>query len=143
LYALWKSSIVGNREASKQKSNHSPEGKETLENASEIPDKDKQKAEEIYSEIRELQEGAKSPDAFAKESTLSSRLKKLVALGSAIASQSERDVVASCVTDCLKAGAMREEVTEVLRQAILMAEIPAEIYTRIVCDAIDAFESQH
>jgi len=37
---------------------------------------------------------------------------------------------------------MREEVTEVLRQAILMAEIPAETYTRIVRDAIDAFESQ-
>jgi len=114
-----------------------------LENANEIPDKDKQKAEEIYSEIRELQEGIKSPDAFAKEGTLSPRLKKLIALGSAIASQREHDVVASCVTDCLEAGAMREEVTEVLRQAILMAEIPAKTYTKIVRDAIDAFESKH
>ena len=114
-----------------------------IENANDIRDEDKQKAEEICSEIRELQEGIKSPDAFAKEGTLSPRLRKFIALGSAIASQRERDVVASCVTDCLEAGAMREEVTEVLRQAILMAEIPAETYTRIVRNAIDAFESQH
>ena len=114
-----------------------------LENANEIPDEDKQKAEEIYSEIRELQEGTKSPNAFAKEGTLAPRLKNLITLGSAIASQRERDVVASCVIDCLEAGAIREEVMEVLRQAILMAEIPAETYTKIVREAVDAFESQH
>ena len=95
------------------------------------------------SEIRELLDGTKNPDAFAKESTLSLKLRKLIALGSALASQCERDVVASCVTDCLEAGAIREEVTEILRQSILMAEIPSGTYTRIVRDAIDAFESQH
>jgi len=46
------------------------------------------------------------------------------------------------VIECLEAGATREEAMEVLRQAILMAEIPAETYTRVVREAIDSFENQ-
>lgn len=33
------------------------------ENASHVPNEDQQRIEEIHSEIRELQEGTKSPDA--------------------------------------------------------------------------------
>jgi alkylhydroperoxidase/carboxymuconolactone decarboxylase family protein YurZ len=114
-----------------------------LENMNDFPDQEKQQINEICELIREVLVGIKSPDTLTKEGTLGLRLKKLIALGSAIASQCERDVVASRVTGCLEACATRDEVKEVLRQAILMAEIPAETYTRIVHDAIDAFESQH
>lgn len=112
------------------------------ENASDVPNEDQQRVEEIHSEIRELQEGTKSPDAFAKGGTLAPKLKRLIGLGAAVAGQRDHEFVETCVIECLRAGATRDEIMEVLRQAILMAEIPAETYTRIVCDAVDAFESQ-
>jgi alkylhydroperoxidase/carboxymuconolactone decarboxylase family protein YurZ len=114
-----------------------------LENMNDFPDQEKQQIDKICELIREVLDGIKSPDTLTKEGTLGLRLKKLISLGSAIASQCERDVIASRVTDCLEACATPDEVKEVLRQAILMAEIPAETYTRIVHGAIDAFESQH
>ena len=113
-----------------------------FENANDFPDQERQPINEICELIHEVLDGIKSPHTLTKESTLPPRLKKLITLGSAIASQLEYEVVASCVTDCLEAYATRDEVTEVLRQAILTAEILAETYTRIVHDAIDAFESQ-
>jgi len=114
-----------------------------LENMNDFPDQEKQQIDKICELIREVLDGIKNLDTLTKEDTLGLRLKKLIALGSAIASQRERDVISSRVTDCLEACATHDEVKEVLRQAILMAEIPAETYTRIVHDAIDAFESQH
>jgi len=59
-----------------------------------------------------------------------------------IAGQCGLEVVASCVIECLKTGATREEITEALRLAILMAEVPVEVYGRIVNEAIDDFKSQ-
>lgn len=112
------------------------------ENVSDVLDEDQQRVEEIHSEIRKLQEGTKSPDAFTKGSKLASELKGLIGLGAAVASQRDYEFVGTCVIECLRAGATRDEIMEVLRQAILMAEIPAETYTRIVRDAVDAFESQ-
>lgn len=112
------------------------------ESGSDVPNEDQQRVEEIHSEIRELQEGTKRPDAFAKGGTLSPKLKGLIGLGAAVAGQRDHEFVETCVIECLRAGATRDEIMEVLRQAILMAEIPAETYTRIVRDAIDAFESQ-
>ena len=110
-----------------------------LKNPNGIPDENKQKAEEICSEMRELNDGLKSSDEFAKEGMLALRLKNLIALGAAIAGQRDHEFVGSCVVECLKAGATRDEIMEVLRQAILMAEVNAGIYTGIVRKAIDAF----
>ena len=56
------------------------------ENASHVPNEDQQRVEEIHSEIRELQEGTKNPDAFAKGGTLAPKLKGLIGLGAAVAS---------------------------------------------------------
>ena len=114
-----------------------------LKNSNGISDENKQKAEEISSEIRELYDGIKSPNEFAEAGTLAPRLKKLIALGAAIASQRDHEFVGSRVVECLKAGATRDEIMEVLRQAILMAEVHADTYTRIVRGAIDTFESQN
>ena len=113
-----------------------------FENTNDFPDQERQQINDICKLIHEVLDGIKSPDTLTKEGTLGLRLKKLIALGSAIANQHERDVIASRVTDCLEACATPDEVKEVLHQAILMAEIPAETYTRIVHDAIDAFENQ-
>ena len=52
-----------------------------LKNSNGISDENKQKAEEISSEIRELYDGIKSPNEFAEAGTLAPRLKKLIALG--------------------------------------------------------------
>ena len=113
-----------------------------LENTNDVPNEEKQKIDEICEEIREVLEGTKDVSALRREGSLSPKLEKLIALGSVIASKRDRDVVVPCVIECLKSGATREEVTEVLRQAILMAEVPAEVYSRLVNEAIDDFKSQ-
>jgi len=69
-------------------------------------------------------------------------LRELIAIGSAITTKRGCDTVVSCVADCLKAGASREQILEVLRLAILMAEVPAETYDTIVRKAIGRFESR-
>ena len=112
------------------------------ENTSHFPNEDQQRVEEIHSEIRELHEGTKSPEAFAKGGMLAPKLRGLIGLGAAMAGQRDREFVETCVIECLRAGATRDEIMEVLRQAMLMAEIPAETYTRIVRDAVDAFDNQ-
>jgi len=109
-----------------------------LENTNYVPNEEKQKIDEICEEIREVLEGKKDVSALRRQGSLSPKLEKLIALGSVIASKRDRDAVVPCVIECLKTGATREEIMDVLRQAILMAEIPAETYTRIVRDAIDA-----
>ena len=113
-----------------------------VENPNDFPDKLKQKYTEIYAEIREIINGTGSIDALKRQGALSPKLRKLITLGSVIATKRGRDTVVSCVDDCLKAGASREEIMEVLRLAILMAEVPAEVYDTTVREAIDGFESQ-
>jgi len=113
-----------------------------VENPNDSPDKLKQKYAEIYAEIREIINGTRSVEELKGEDALSPKLRKLIALGSAIATKRGCDTVVSCVTDCLKAGASREEIMEVLRLAILMAEVPAVVYDTIVRKAIDGFENQ-
>ena len=78
---------------------------------------------------------------FSEKGMLSARLKNLIALGSALAGQ-QSQYVASCVKESLRAGATRGEIMEVLRLAIVMAEIPAEHYTEIVQSAIKIFEAE-
>jgi len=51
--------------------------------------------------------------------------------------------ISLCVKNCLKSGATCRNVTDVLQKAILMAEVPVEVYTKTVKDAIDAFESEN
>ena len=114
-----------------------------LENLNDSPDPKIQQTKEICEQICEFLDGIRNPDIIAKEGTLDPKLKKLITLGLALASQLGRDVVASCVVDCLSAHATCDEVEEVLRQAILIAEIPARNYTKIINEAIDAFENQH
>jgi alkylhydroperoxidase/carboxymuconolactone decarboxylase family protein YurZ len=111
-----------------------------VENAGELPDNLKQEHSKICAEIRKVLDGTKGIDALQMEGALSPRPKKLIALAAALALQREHGIVASCVADCLNAGVTREEIMEALRLAILMAEIPAETYTAIVREAIDAFE---
>ena len=77
-----------------------------------------------------------------KGGTLAPKLKGLIGLGAALAGQRDHEFVETCVIECLRVGATRNEIMEVLRQAILMAEIPAETHTRIVRDSVEAFESQ-
>jgi len=112
-----------------------------FENTNDVPNEKRQKIDEICSEIQKLLEGTKDPDALSRKGALSPRLKRLIALGSAIATQ-QQSVIASCVAECLRLGATREEITEVLRLAISMAEVPPETYDTIVREAIDSFESQ-
>ena len=112
------------------------------ENPNDSPDELKQKYAEIYAEILKIINGRRSVDECEDKGALSSELRNLIALASAIATQRDRDTVVSCVADCLKTGASREQIMEVLRLAILMAEVPAETYDTIVREAIDNFERQ-
>jgi len=72
-------------------------------------------------------------------SALSERLKNLTRLGCAIAIRSDAKIP-SCVENCLRSGATRDEIMEVVGMAILMAEVPANAYRAMVSDAIDDFE---
>jgi alkylhydroperoxidase/carboxymuconolactone decarboxylase family protein YurZ len=114
-----------------------------LENTNYVPNEEKQKIDEICEEIREVLEGKKDVSALRREGSLSPKLEKLIALGSVIASRRDPDVVVPCVIECLKTGATREEIMDVLRQAILMAEVPVKVYSEIVREAIDDFENQN
>ena len=113
-----------------------------VENPNDSADKLKRKHAEVYAEIREIMNGRVSIDALKEKGTLSPKLRRLIALGSAIATQRGREMVESCVADCLKAGANREQIMEVLRLTIVMAEVPVETYDTMVCEAIDSFERQ-
>jgi len=83
-----------------------------------------------------------STDALKEKSTLSPKLRKLIALGSAISTQRGRKTVESCVTACLKAGATREQIMEVLRLAVVMAETPTAASDVMVSEAIDSLKSR-
>jgi len=111
-------------------------------NPNNFPDNLKQKNAEIYAEICEIIDGRRSVDELKGTGTLSPKLRELIALGSTIATKRGRNTVVSCVADCLKAEASREQILEVLRLAILMAEVPAETYDTIVREAIGRFESR-
>ena len=113
-----------------------------LENTNDSPNQEKQQIDKICEQIFEVLNGTQNISALRRKSSPSPKLEKLILLGSAIASQRDRGVVVPCVVECLKSGATREEVADVLRQAILMAEVPAEVYSRIVNEAIDDFKSQ-
>ena len=81
-----------------------------VENPNNFPDNLKQKYAEIYTEIREIIDATRSADELKDTGTLSPKLKNLIALDSAIVTKRSRDIVVSCVADCLKAGASREQI---------------------------------
>ena len=112
------------------------------ENFNNAPDSLKRKYTEVYAEICEIIDGTKSFDKLKDTGALSPRLRELIALSSAIGTECGRETVVSCVANCLKAGASREQILEVLHLAVLIAEVPAETYGTIVHEAIDSFESQ-
>ena len=114
-----------------------------LENTNDFSDQEKRQIDKICEQIHEVLDGTKDVSALHREGSLSPKLEKLIALGSVIASKRDRDVVVPCVIECLKTGATREEIMDVLRQAILMAEVPVKAYSEIVREAIDDFESQN
>ena len=62
-----------------------------VENPNDFPDKLKQKYTEIYAEIREIINGTGSIDALKRQGALSPKLRKLITLGSAIATKRGRD----------------------------------------------------
>ena len=107
-----------------------------VENSNNFPDNLKQKYTDIHAEIREIIDGTNSVDELKDMGALSPKLRDLIALGSAIATKRGRDTAVSCVADCLKVGATREQIIEVLCLAILMAEIPTEIYDTIVRNSL-------
>lgn len=113
-----------------------------VENSNNFPDNLKQKYTEIHAEIREIIDGTKSVDELKDMGALSPKLRDLIALDSAIATKRGRDTAVSCVTDCLKVGATREQIMEVLCLAILMAEIPAEIYDTIVRSSLSTLTTK-
>jgi len=113
-----------------------------VEHSNDSSDDLRQKYTEVYAEIREIIDGKRSIGEIKGGGMLSPKVRELIALGSAIATQRGRDTVVSCVHVCLKAGVSREQIFEVLRLAILMAEVPAETYEPIVREAIDSFDSQ-
>jgi len=76
---------------------------------------------------------------LGKKNVLPEMLRNLIALGAALANQQSQDV-AICVEYCLKTGATKANIIQVLQLAILMAEIPVQRYTEIVQDAIQSFE---
>lgn len=99
--------------------------------------------EEIFAEIMQLMKGEKEPFAFQNKSALPAKLKNLVALGSAIASQRKPKVIRACVKNCLKTEATKQNIREVLQKAILMAEVPVEIYANLVNNMIEEYESNN
>jgi len=98
--------------------------------------------EEICQEISDVLEGRKDVAALRQDGTLPPRLEKLIALSSVLTTQQGPDAVASCVTGCLELGATPQEIMQVLQKVVLMAEIPVETYTKMVRQAIEAFESR-
>ena len=111
-----------------------------IDNYDNVPENSKENAEEIYNEIIRMLR-SENKDAFlGQKNVLPERLKNLIALGSALVSQQSQNVV-FCVKESMKTGATQKEIMEVLRVAILMAEIPAEAYTEIVKNAVKAFEA--
>ena len=111
-----------------------------IDNYDNVSDDSKEKVEAIYNEIIRMLDEENNEKILSKKNVLSAKLKNLIALGSALASQQSQNVV-FCVKESMKTGATQKEVMEVLRVAILMAEIPAEAYTEIVKDAVKAFEA--
>ena len=112
-----------------------------INNHDKVPDHSRKEAGAIYNEIIKMLSMEDSNKTFSEKGVLSARLKNLIALGSVLAGQRSQDV-ASCVKESLRAGATREEIMEVLRLAIVMAEIPAKHYTEIVQSAIKVFEAE-
>jgi alkylhydroperoxidase/carboxymuconolactone decarboxylase family protein YurZ len=110
-----------------------------MENYNNIHQSSEENADEIYNEIiRMLYAGDKNVH-FAKNSVLSNKLKNMIALGSLLATQQSYKI-ASCIEDCLKAGATKEQIMYVLQLTILIAEIPVHKYTEILKNAIQSFE---
>ena len=110
-----------------------------IDNYDNVPDESKEKVEEIYDEIIRMLRSENNNAFLGKKNVLPERLRNLIALGSALANQQSQSV-ASCVEDCLKTGATKANIMQVLQLAILMAEIPAEAYTGIVKDAVKNLE---
>jgi len=111
-----------------------------IDNYDNMPENSKEKVEEIYNEIVRMLDAENNEKILSRKSVLSVKLKNLISLGSALASQQNQNVV-FCVKESMKTGATQKEIMEVLRVAILMAEIPAEAYTEVVKDAVKAFEA--
>ena len=111
-----------------------------IDNYDNMLDDSKEKVEAIYNEIIRMLDTENNEKILFKKNVLSVKLKNLIALGSALASQQSQNVV-FCVKESMETGATQKEIMEVLQVAILMAEIPAEAYTEIVKDAVKAFEA--
>ena len=72
--------------------------------------------EEIFSEIIKLMNGEKDAASVLDRGALSAKLKNLIALGAAIASQQKPEVISVCVKNCLESGATSQNIREVLRR---------------------------
>jgi len=95
-----------------------------------------QRANQIAGEIFKMLDSPPREAGKYGEETLPLKLRNLISLAAALAFQKNRDIVSDCVIDCCKAGADPEEIMEILRLAVVIAEIPANEYTDMVRMAI-------
>ena len=96
-----------------------------------------QELQEIISRIMRLMQGEESISSLQDKATLPLKSKNLITLGAAIACQQELKMIETCVNNCLKSGASIQNIKDVLQQAILMAEVPIDIYTNLINQAIE------
>lgn len=110
-----------------------------IDNYDNVPENSKENAEEIYNEIIRMLLSENTDAFLGQKNVLPEMLRNLIALGSVLANQQSQDI-ATCVEDCLKTGATQEQIMQVLQLAVLIAEIPAQKYTKIVQAAFQSFE---
>jgi len=110
-----------------------------IDNYDNIPENSKENVEEIYNEIIRMIQSESTDTFLRQKNVLPEKLRNLIALGAALASQQSQSI-ATCVEDCLKTGATKANIMQVLQLVIVMVEIPAKAYTTIAENAIEAFE---
>jgi len=107
---------------------------------------------ELYKEVGEAmgkygKEAPKTMEAFARlhelgatDSTLSAKVKELIALGIGIAVHCD-GCIAFHVHDALEAGATKAEIVDTIGVAILMGGGPAVVYGTKALRALEEFEN--
>lgn len=97
----------------------------------------KQYSRQIVNEIMNIVHTPQNASRRAGGSELSDRVKNLIALAAAITLQRDEELIGQVTKKCLQAGSKPEELLEVLRLAIIIAEIPAHKYREIIQHVID------
>lgn len=105
---------------------------------SHLSGKSQEREEDITQEIIEMMRTGRGKKRYHYNNLISDKLKNLIVFGTMLANE-QKDNVVNSVHDCLKTGATREQILQVLNTAILIAEIPAKEYNELVVGAIESF----